>query len=289
MNKYFLPIGLRGFSLGAGWMVVAAVFFAMMGVFVKLGSASLSSTALVFWRTLSGVLLLGIPALLKGQRFATPCLGRHLKRGVLAYTSLLFYFYAIAHLPLATAVTLNYTSPMFLALLSVVLLCEKLSSRALMALALGFGGVVLLLRPTLASDAWFVGLLGLCSGLLAGWSYLHVRELARLGEPEWRIVFYFALVATLGGTVLVTLEGWQGMDGHTMLLVAGMGITATIAQLAMTRAYRLGSKLAAANLSYLTVVFSTLLGVLLWDESLSLPSAGAIILIVISGMLASRR
>lgn len=79
------------------------------------------------------------------------------------------------------------------------------------------------------------------------------------------------------------------MDGHTMLMVAGLGITATIAQLAMTRAYKVGNKLVAANLSYLTVVFSTLLGVLLWDESLPGVSLSAIILIVISGMLASRR
>lgn len=289
MKHLFLPARGRDFSLGAGWMVVAAFFFGLMGVFVKLGSASLSSSALVFWRTLIGVLLLGIPALLKGQRFATPCLRRHIQRGLLAYTSLLLYFYAIAHLPLATAVTLNYTSPMFLALLSVVFLREKLSPRALFALALGFVGVVLLLRPTLASDAWLVGLMGLCSGLLAGWSYLHVRELARLGEPEWRIVFYFALIATLGGAVLVSFEGWQPMDGYTMLMVAGLGITATIAQLAMTRAYKVGNKLVAANLSYLTVVFSTLLGVLLWDESLPGASLSAIILIVISGMLASRR
>lgn len=277
------------FSLGAGWMVVAAVFFALMGVCVKLGAAYLSSTALVFWRTLIGVVVLGAAALARGQSFRTPYLRYHLQRGLMGYTSLLLYFYAIAHLPLATAVTLNYTSPMFLALLSVLVLKERLPARAVAALALGFCGVVLLLRPTLDAGSWLPGVMGLTSGLLAGWSYLHVRELGRLGEPEWRVVFYFALIATLGGAVLVSLEGWQPVGADAWLAVLGLGVTATIAQLAMTRAYKVGSKLHAANLSYLTVVFSTLLGVLLWDELLPLTALAAIVLIVVSGMVASRR
>ncbi|NDV13185.1 DMT family transporter [Crenobacter sp. HX-7-9] len=268
-------------------MVVAALLFALMGVFVKLGSATLSSVELVFWRSLFGVVLIGVPALARRQRFATPNWPVHLRRGVVAYCSLLGYFYAIVHLPLSTAVTLNYTSPMFLALLSVLLLRERLRARALAA---GFAGVVLLLKPTLAADAWLAGVLGLSSGLLAGWSYLQVRELGRRGEPEWRVVFFFALVSTVGGALLIPLTGdWQVPDADAWLAIAGVGLTATLAQLAMTRAYKVGSKLFAANLSYLTVVFSTLLGVGLWGEPLPPSSIAAIVLIVVSGIVAGRR
>ncbi|WP_371926417.1 DMT family transporter [Chromobacterium sp. IIBBL 290-4] len=143
---------MANFRLGSGWMVVAALFFALMGLFVKLGAEYFSSTELVFWRTLIGVLALGCAALWRRERFATPLLRYHLQRGVIGYASLLMSFYAIAHLPLATASTLTYTSPMFLALLSVVLLREKLPARAMMGLALGFVGVVLLLRPTLSGE-----------------------------------------------------------------------------------------------------------------------------------------
>lgn len=274
---------------GALWMVLAAVSFGLMGVFVKLGAQTLDTVALVFWRTLFAVLLLGGVALLRRQRFVTPQLGRHLKRGLIGYTSLLAYFYAISHLPLSTAVTLNYTSPMFLALLSVLLLKERLSRPALLALLLGFAGVALLLRPTFDGAAWQAGLLGLGSGLLAGWSYLHVRELGQAGEAEWRTVFYFALISTLGGGLLLLGRPWQPLTADNLPWVLGLGATATVAQLAMTRAYKVGRKLLVANLSYLTVVFSALFGALVWQQRLGAGELLAMALIIVSGILAGRR
>lgn len=146
-------------GLGSAWMIVAALLFALMGVFVKQGAQSFTPVELVFWRTLFGVLMLGIPARLHGQRFVTPHLKVHLIRGCAGYVALLLTFYAMAHLPLATAITLNYTSPMFLALLSVLWLKERFSGRMAAALALGFVGVTLLLRPALGgicgSTAWW--------------------------------------------------------------------------------------------------------------------------------------
>ncbi|OHX14374.1 hypothetical protein BI347_13305 [Chromobacterium sphagni] len=275
--------------MGSGWMVVAAALFALMGLFVKLGARHFSSTELVFWRTLIGAVALGGAALWRRERFPTPLLRYHLQRGVIGYVSLLLSFYAIAHLPLATATTLTYTSPMFLALLSVLLLKEKLPSRAVAGLALGFAGVALLLRPTLSGEVWFAGLMGLASGFLAGWSYLHVRELGRQGEAEWRVVFYFALISTLGGLLLMLLERWHPVTADNVGLLLGLGVTATLAQLAMTRAYKVGRKLTAANLSYLTVVFSSLIGVWMWNDALSPSSLLAMALIVVSGMLAGRR
>ena len=274
---------------GALWMVLAALSFGLMGVFVKLASASLGTVALVFWRTLFAVLLLGGVAVLRRQRFATPQLKRHLQRGLIGYLSLLAYFYAISHLPLATAVTLNYTSPLFLALLSLLLLRERLSRAALLALALGFAGVALLLRPTFADTGFVAGLIGLSSGFLAGWSYLHVRELGQAGEAEWRTVFYFALISTAGGGLLLLGQPWQPLTGANLPWVLGLGVTATVAQLAMTRAYKVGRKLLVANLSYLTVLFSSLFGMLLWHHVLDMAQLMAMGLIIVSGILAGRR
>ncbi|MDF0604290.1 DMT family transporter [Neisseriaceae bacterium TC5R-5] len=279
----------RNFRLGSGWIIIASLFFALMGVFVKLGSAHFSTTELVFWRTLMGVIALGGAACWRGEPFVTPLLGRHIQRGLLGYCSLLLYFYAIVHLPLATAVTFNYTSPMFLALLSLLLLRERVPQQAVVGLVLGFIGVVLLLKPAVSDKDWWPALMALGSGLLAGWSYLHVRELSRQGEPEWRVVFYFALVSTLGGVLLMLFESWHPITWANSWLLLGLGVTATIAQLAMTRAYKVGRKLVVANLSYLTVVLSTLLGVWLWGDTLALSTMLAMALIMLSGMLASRR
>lgn len=274
---------------GALWMVLAAGSFGLMGVFVKLAAATLGTVELVFWRTAFAVLLLGGNALLRRQSFATPLLARHLQRGLLGYVSLLCYFYGISHLPLSTAVTLNYTSPLFLALLSVILLHEKLAPPALLAMLLGFVGVALLLKPTLLGVGMWPGIIGLASGFLAGWSYLHVRELGQAGEAEWRTVFYFALISTLGGLVLMLGQTWHPLTAANLPWVLGLGVTAMIAQLAMTRAYKVGRKLLVANLSYLTVVFSALFGVLVWQHVLSIGELAAMGLIILSGILASRR
>lgn len=276
-------------GLGSAWMIVAALLFSLMGVCVKEGAQNFTPVELVFWRTLFGVLMLGIPACLYGQRFATPHFKGHLVRGCAGYVSLLLTFYAIVHLPLVTAVTLTHTAPMFLALLSVLWLKERFSGRMAAALALGFVGVTLLLRPTMAGDLWFYGLVGLASGAASGFAYLHVRELGQLGEPEWRIVFYFALLSTVFGAALVTFTGWHALTLNNIGPLLGLGLTATLGQLAMTRAYKVGRKLVAANLSYLSVVFSSLLGALLWGDTLPLDSCVAIAVIVCSGIVTSRR
>lgn len=270
-------------------MIVAALLFSLMGVFVKEGAQHFTPVELVFWRTLLGAMMLGLPAYLCGQRFVTPHLKVHAVRGCAGYVALLFTFYAMAHLPLATAITLNYTSPMFLALLSVLWLKERFSSRMAVSLALGFIGVVLLLGPTMAGDMWFYGVVGVASGALSGVAYMHVRELGQLDEPEWRVVFYFALLSTVFGAVLVTLTGWHALTLHNVGPLIGIGVTATFGQLAMTRAYKVGRKLVVANLSYLTVVFSSVLGAVLWGDKLPLDGYVAIMVIVCSGIVASRR
>lgn len=274
-------------------MLVAAALFALMGVFVKFGAAHFSSTELVFYRTLIGLISIGGLAIARGWVLRSDNWVRHMKRGVVGYFALLLYFYAIAHLPLGTAVTLNYTSPMFLAALSAILLGERLSQRVWWSLALGFVGVAVLLKPTLSADQWFAGVVGLLSGALAGWAYLHVRELSRLGEPEWRVVFYFSLVSCVGGIVWMGYESLFGVihpvHWDNLWILVGLGGTATLAQLALTRAYAQGQKFVVASLAYSTVVFSTALGAVLWGDSLPLSSYLAIGLIMVSGVFASRR
>ncbi len=280
---------LKTGRLGAGWMVVASLLFGLMGVFVKLGAAHFTSIELVFYRTVLGMVSIGAVVWLRGQSLATAHFAYHFKRSAFGYLSLLMYFYTITQLPLATAVTLNYTSPMFLAGLSAWWLKERLGRRVLLSLGLGFMGVVLLLKPTFSADAWLAGLLGLFSGLFAGLAYLHVRELGRLGEPEWRVVFYFTLISTLGGLGLVLWHTPSPITWDNGWILLGLGTTATLAQLAMTRAYHDGNKFVVANLAYLTVVFSSVLGALLWGDVLPLEGYLAMGLIIVSGILASRR
>lgn len=198
---------------------------------------------------------------------------------------MILFFYCLTVLPLATAITLNYTSSLFLTLLTILLFKDRFHLPLTVALALGFSGVVLLLRPTLDHDQLLPGLLGLCSGLLAGVAILNVRQLGRKGEPASRIVFYFNLIATVVSGLWMLHAPLHPVTWSSLPLLAAIGTCATLAQLSMTRAYRLGQTLAVSTLSYSTIAFATLFGMLLWHEVLPLSGWLGMLLIIASGVL----
>lgn len=270
------------------WMIVASFCFACMGVCVKLAADGFSAPEIVFYRSAISLCFMFALMRLRGVPIATPHWRFQLQRAASGFFSLLLYFYAIAMLPLATAVTLSYTSPLFLALYLVWFGRQRLRGGMLGALLLGFVGVVLLLRPTLHADQLLGGLLGLGAGILAGLAYYNVRELGARGETESRTVFYFSLLSTVLSVPWMAVQGFHAVDLRSGLLLLGVGVFATLAQLAMTRAYRRGKTLVAASLAYSTVVFASLFGMLFWAEKLSPEAWLAIALIVASGMAASR-
>lgn len=279
---------IAGLRLGSLWMLVAAFFFAVMGACVKLGAQKFTSAELVFYRSLFG--LLAISALAYRHHFSlvTPLLGKQLTRAILGFLALLLFFYAISKLPLATAMTLNYTSPLFMASFLPLMLKERPRKILIAAIALGFTGIVLLLKPSLDTSELIAGGAGLLSGMLAGIVYIHVTQLGRAGEPDWRTVFYFTLVCTLGGALWMLLDRFTPLTMLDVPLLIGIGASATIAQLAMTRAYRTGNPLVVGSLAYATVLMASLFGILLWNETLSPDRWLAVFLIVLSGVISIR-
>ncbi|MFA4968883.1 MAG: DMT family transporter [Sulfuritalea sp.] len=270
------------------WMVAASLLFACMGVCVKLGSAQFAAAELVFWRGFIATLIIGAYVLARRLPLATPHMRTHVTRGLAGFVSLVMYFYAISLIPLAAAVTLNYTSPLFLALLLVLWLKEPVRRGFHAVLATGFVGVVFLLQPTLDSDQWLGAVFGLGSGIISSIAYLNVRRLGELGEPEWRTVFYFSALSALGGLPWLLSAGpFHAIDLRGGLLLLGVGGFGVLAQLCMTAAYKRGKTLVSASLAYSTVVFSSAFAMLLWGETL--PWAGwlGVILIVASGVFAT--
>ncbi|MFA6971314.1 MAG: DMT family transporter [Gallionella sp.] len=271
--------------MGSLWMLVASLLFACMGVFVKLGSVQFSHIELVFYRSALGLLMVYL--MMRSQRIsmATPHWRNHLMRGISGTVALALFFYCITVLPLATAITLNYTAPMFLTLLTMLVFKDKFHLPLSIAIGSGFCGVVLLLHPTLARDQLPTGLLGLISGFLAGVAYLNVKQLGTLGEPDTRTVFYFSLTATLASGAWMLFDTVHAVTVHGFLVLAGLALTATLAQLAMTRAYRVGKTLVVGSLAYSTIVFASLFGILLWNETLPLTSWLGMAFIIASGVL----
>ncbi len=273
--------------LGSFWMLVAALGFAVMGALVKVGSAKFSSAELVFYRSIFGLMTIYVYIFAKKLPLATPVIGKQISRALVGFASLVLFFYAIAHLPLATAVTLNYTSALFLALLMPLMLHEKPKSILYAMILLGFVGVVLLLKPSFAKQDLAAGAVGLLSGFGAAFAYAHVKQLGNLGEPDWRTVFYFTLISTFASGFWMLLQTYTSMSLQDMPTLLGLGVSATIAQLAMTRAYRTGITLTVASLAYTTVIFASLFGVLFWQETLSYSEYMAIGIIIFSGIVSA--
>lgn len=272
---------------GSLWMLAAALGFATMGALVKVGSAKFSSAELVFYRSLFGFLLIFTLIRIKRLPIKTPHLNKQLARALIGFVALLMFFYAISHLPLATAITLNYTSPLFLAAFMPFMLLERPKKILYLAILMSFIGIILLLKPSFAREDLLASIVGLCSGIGAGLAYVHVKQLGNLHEPDWRTVFYFTLISTIGAGIWMLFDQVSVVTWHDLPILLGLAGSATLAQLALTRAYRTGKTLTVASLSYATVVISSLFGILFWAEHLSASEWLAIGLIMIGGVLST--
>jgi drug/metabolite transporter (DMT)-like permease len=273
-------------------MVLASLMFATMGVCVKFASESYGAGEIVMYRGVVGVLLVGALARTRGVGLATTVPAMHFWRNATGVTALMAWFYAIGGLPLATGMTLNYMSSVWMAVFlvggAVVVGSARIDGRLIAAVLVGFAGVALVLKPTIGQDQLGAGLAGLLSGMLSALAYLQVTALSRAGEPELRIVFYFSLGGVLAGALLAVATG--GLHVHTWsggALLLAVGLLAAGAQLLLTRAYAIGRPLANASLAYLGIVFSVGYGVWLFDDPLPWSAVAGMMLIVAAGVAAT--
>lgn len=193
-------------------MVLATLLFATMGVCVKLASELYAASEIVMYRGLVGMVLMALMTRRHQMSLRTTVPGMHLWRSISGVAALSLWFYAIGKLPLATAMTLNYMSSVWMALFmlggAVLLGAQRLDWRLVAAVLLGFVGVALILRPTLDQQQLWHGLAGLLSGMLAALAYLQVTALGRAGEPELRVVFYFSLGGAIASSSAMPLSVW---------------------------------------------------------------------------------
>jgi S-adenosylmethionine uptake transporter len=278
-------------------MLLGAAFFATMGVCVKFGSQHFNSAELVFYRGIVGLVFLAIIAKQQKVSLRTRYPAMHVWRSTIGVLSLSAWFYAIAHLPLATAMTLNYMSSVWVAAFLVggsLINWNPQDERSpwsqgplALSVMAGFAGVVMMLRPTLEQNQIFAGLIGLMSGLVAAFAYMQVMALGRLGEPETRTVFYFAIGTTVAGLIGMGFAGVSEWNWQHAVWLLPVGIFASLGQLCMTRAYSKGATLVVANLQYSGIVFAALYSLLLFGDDIPLIGWAGMALIVVSGMSAT--
>ena len=306
------------------WMILSSFLFASMGVCVKYASAHFNSAELVFYRGVVGIAFMAAYAHARGTALATRVPAMHAWRSVVGVVALSGWFYAIAHLPLATAMTLNYMSSVWIACFLVggalmATVSPKTNERSagppqassapsggsalhavksvgaqgplVLAILASFGGVVMLLRPAIDQDQTFAGLVGLMSGLGAAFAYMQVMTLSRLGEPETRTVFYFAVGTAVAGALGMLVMGVSPWNWQQALWLPPLGVLASLGQLAMTKAYSMsenhGGTLMVANLQYSGIVFAALYSLILFGDNIPWMGWAGMALIIVSAVAAT--
>ena len=216
-----------------------------MGVCVKLASADYGAGEIVFYRGLDRRVIMHRAGALARGTVATPVPAMHFWRCLVGVTALVLWFYAIGHLPLATAMTLNYMSSVWMALFllggAVALGTSRVDGRLIATVLVGFAGVALILRPTIDERPALARPDRACSrASSSATAYLQVTALGRVGEPEYRIVFYFSIGGIVAGCWRCSGPGCTPTRWRGAALLLAIGVLATAAQLMMTRAYATG-------------------------------------------------
>jgi S-adenosylmethionine uptake transporter len=277
------------------WMLLASLFFATMGVCIKFAAAHFNSFEIVFYRGLVGMVFLIGMTRINGVSLRTSLPMMHVWRSIVGTISLTAWFFAIAALPLATAMTLNYMSSVWIAtfLLGGALLMQgrnapiRQQGPLFLTVLAGFAGVAMMLRPTLADNQVMGALVGLLSGIFSAFAYLQVAALSKAGEPESRTVFYFSFGAVLAGALGMLFVGVSPLHWPSALWLLPIGLLALFGQLCMTRAYSRGATLVVANLQYSGIVIAGIYGVVIFGDQLTLIGWLGMALIIVSGIVAT--
>ncbi len=272
---------------GALFIIAAEFMFASMGASIRMVSAEIANAGVVFFRNLVGLSVLLPLMLLQGTgslRTKVPHL--HLLRGLAGLSAMYCFYYAVAHIPLAEAMLLKLSSPLFIPLVALLWLGETVPAKVRWAILVGFTGVVIILRPDLG-ELSSVALIALLGGFFAAVAKVTVRRLSRT-EPTTRIVFYFAVTGTLV-SMFPLMFYWVTPSAQAMGWLIVIGLCATAGQFLLTKGFSMASAARMGALGFFAVLFGAAYGWLFWDEVLSWSTLLGSLLVILSGVAASRR
>ena len=281
-------------------MLFASFCFAIMGAFAKVLSEQFDSVEVVFFRNIFGVLFIlfsiyNTPLIQKGGKFWLLFF-----RGFIGFVALLAFFYNIATIPLAKAMTFSKTAPIFTAIFAYLFLKEKISVRGWSAIFIGFMGVLFVINP-FGLTIEKTDILGVFSAIGAALAYTSVRELRKYYDTR-AIVLSFMSIGTIGPAVLMFVSPFLDYPSLNFMLgsfkmpnkiewieILFLGIFATLAQFYMTKAYIATKAGLVAVISYSNIIFSIMVGILLGDSLPEILTICGIILIIIGGVINSKK
>lgn len=285
---------------GAKYMLFASLLFAFMGAVAKELSDSMSSIEVVFFRNVFGVVLILLSIYRKPLTQVGGKPGLLIFRGMAGFIALLFFFYNIAQIPLAEAMTFSKTSTIFSAIFAYLFVQEKLGFKGWLGVFVGFIGI-LFMTGFDSNNLEKTDYLGILCGVGAGLAYTSIRELRKFYDSR-AIVLSFMTIGTVGPLILLIIGSFYtnpNLDflfasfvmptGNDWYFIVLLGITATFAQIYMTKAYSCAKAGIIGTISYSNIAFSIILGIILGDSFPGIWISFGILLIVLSGFLVSSK
>lgn len=255
-----LPDNLRG----AIYILYGGIFFAIMAAMIKYAGQKYHVTQILFFRQIIMILII-LPSLLhtfpKSLKSKRPAL--QLLRAALAIIAMTCGFTALIHLPLADATSLSFTRSLFITVLAIAILHEKVGWRRWMATCIGFLGVIIMLRPG-SGTIDIYALLAIIAAAAAAFVMIIIRLLSKYDTPftilAWQVIIV-GLVMTFPALYFWTIPAWSDL---WIFIVIGM--TSYIGQMANIRAFRIGEATVIAALDYSRIIYATIIGFLIFSE-----------------------
>ena len=274
---------------GAFFIIASEFSFALSAAIIKFTSDSLPSESIVFFRNLFGLMIL-LPLIIRTSiktntnALKTKRLHLHLLRGGVGMGAMYSFFYSIGHIPLSDSVLIKSTIPLIIPFMSAIWLQEKITLQVILAGAIGFMGVILILEPN--GDTNWASLVALLSSFLAAGAFVTVRKLSAT-EPPLRIVTYFAIAGVTISSIPM-IWNWQTPTPVQYMMLIGIGLTTTVGQLFLTRGYQNAPASIVGIFTYTSVPFGTFIGWLVWNELLDINSFFGAVLIILAGLIVLR-
>lgn len=279
-------------------MLIAALGFSLMGGFAKMLKPSFNAPQLVFYRNLTGLMVLVYSFIQYPVRQTGGRTGLLLFRGFMGTIALYTLLYNILHIPLGTALTYNTTNTLFIALFSFWFLKEQLSLTAWLCILIGFAGVVLINKPSV-DVGWRYHIVGLVCGVSSAMAYLSVSSLNKYYDTRIIVLSFIlnGVLLPLTGMVLgwITslphdeffISDFRLPQGIEWIYIAGMGLFALLGQYFVTKAYGYDKAGIVSAIGYSNIVFALVIGIFLGDGFPDWQSFTGILLVICSGVVIS--
>ncbi len=267
-------------------MLASTLFFGLMAITIRYASRTLPTFEIAFWRNTFGLLAL-LPLLLRsGASLRTRQLPKYLLRSAIGIGSMLCSFWAIGHLPLSQAISLSYSTPLFVTIAAVIWLGEVVRKRRWTAVLLGFVGVLVIVRPG-TSGFTHGSLIAVAAAVLSAVVAIQIKQLSRVDAADTIVFYTYAFWVPL--SLLPALFVWVWPEPTTWIWLALTGLFGTGGQLLWTRALRLGDVSALTPITFMQLPVVSVAGYLLFDESIDRYTvAGALIIFGANAYIAHR-